>query len=318
MSEIHYCPLCFQWVYSASDWDVHCEAHIQNLESKGCGTITHAYTLVRPGSCPFCLGNDTLPASRRLESWTRDHKLWSHVNNHLEGQPWPLACPHPLCDILIPNDTELLYHFVDDHGFSRTRPAPKSQAPQFSARGLKRKAPDQDDFLHWMPPPQLPTGPTTVSPTLLHNARVCSTLPVTSPRATPSDASTMWSPRSSEPQSCTSSLPLTDDGSFDDGLFTHFLRSPSLTPPPLPEENSLGVVLSDSQRISTLDIPTPISLSSQSAPSQQSCVHEDTAPWEPRPRVVLRIKPPRPESKPKLVLRLTQPKPRRGTKRRRK
>lgn len=66
-----------------------------------CGTITYAHTLVCPVPCPFCLGDGRLPAYRRLESWTRDHKLWSHVNDHLEVQLWPLACPHTLCDTSI-------------------------------------------------------------------------------------------------------------------------------------------------------------------------------------------------------------------------
>jgi len=62
--------------------------------------------------------------SERLKPWSRDHKLWIHVNEeHLIGYQWPLVCPHPLCDSTHQDDTAFRFHLVDAHKFSRSRPA---------------------------------------------------------------------------------------------------------------------------------------------------------------------------------------------------
>ena len=123
---------------------------------------------MRPGYYPFCLNDEVLHASQRLESWTRDHKLWVHVNeNHLRGRQWPATCPHPLCDASFENDAMLQFHFVDDHGFSRTRPGSigrrrlLQQRQQHSSPNSplvgrepdrKRKSLDEKGLLQWMPP----------------------------------------------------------------------------------------------------------------------------------------------------------------------
>jgi hypothetical protein len=91
------------------------------MVSKQCGNVTYCHTLVRPGYCPFCMNDRALPASERLESWTRDHKLWSHVNEHLGQCRWPCTCPHPFCDASVENAVALQFRFMDHHGFSRAR-----------------------------------------------------------------------------------------------------------------------------------------------------------------------------------------------------
>jgi hypothetical protein len=92
LSEIHYCYQCFEWVVGEK-WEPHCQAHLDALTSKRCGTVTHCHTLVRPGYCPFCIGKKSLPASERLKPWSRDHKLWMHVKDeHLTDCQWPLVC----------------------------------------------------------------------------------------------------------------------------------------------------------------------------------------------------------------------------------
>ncbi|EXJ72789.1 uncharacterized protein A1O5_03936 [Cladophialophora psammophila CBS 110553] len=124
--DIHYCHLCFEWVIG-DDWEPHCQTHINALSSKRCGTITYCHTLVRPGYSPFRLGSVGSPAAYRLQSWTRDHHLWGHVNDCTEGCQWPIICPHPLCqNVSLEDDSALYFHFVDDHYFSRTRPVRKA------------------------------------------------------------------------------------------------------------------------------------------------------------------------------------------------
>ena len=120
-SDIHYCYQCFDWIVG-EEWGPHCQSHLAGMVTKRCGTITYCHTLVRPGYCPFCLSDPASPASKRLESWTRDHKLWNHVNIHLGQCRWPRVCPHPLCDALANDGVALQFHFMDEHGFSRARP----------------------------------------------------------------------------------------------------------------------------------------------------------------------------------------------------
>lgn len=151
------------WVRSGS----HTVSHISlKWRPSGCGTITYCHTLVRPGYCPFCISETASPASKRLESWTRDHKLWSHVNEHLEECRWPRMCPHLLCDTSLQNGAALQYHFVDEHGFSRTtplRPAniisldlqdegmPLDRVIQGARPSRKRKSSSSTRALEWMP-----------------------------------------------------------------------------------------------------------------------------------------------------------------------
>jgi hypothetical protein len=121
-SDIHYCYQCFDWVVG-EEWETHCQAHLAALTSKHCGTVTYCHTLVRPGYCPFCIGQTELPASQRLKPWSRDHKLWVHIEEeHLIDCQWPLLCPYLPCDTLHKDLTSLQFHLMDGHGLSRTRP----------------------------------------------------------------------------------------------------------------------------------------------------------------------------------------------------
>ena len=96
-SDIHYCYHCFDWVIG-EEWELHCQEHLAALTSKQCGTVTYCHTLVRPGYCPLCLGEPGLLASKQLKPWSRDHKLWGHIDDeHLAHRRWPLVCR--LCDV---------------------------------------------------------------------------------------------------------------------------------------------------------------------------------------------------------------------------
>lgn len=148
-SDVHYYYHCFNWVVGPEQWEVHCQDHIQNLNSKRCGTITHCHTLVRPGYCPFCLGKSASAAARRPGPWSRDHSLWQHIDQHLQGLVWPLSCPHPLCDVIMEHTQHLRYHFMDDHGLSCTLPnsATSLDGPSVTAEtrpGPKRKGSDEN------------------------------------------------------------------------------------------------------------------------------------------------------------------------------
>jgi hypothetical protein len=76
-------------------------------------------------------------------SWTRDYKLWAHVNDHTGKCVWPRLCPHPLCDDVVTDDQALWQHLVDKHGLSRSRPDAVSSR--------KRKHSDEPEFLECAP-----------------------------------------------------------------------------------------------------------------------------------------------------------------------
>ena len=113
-SELKYCFTCFDW-FVEEEWNQHCRTHLGSLTSKRCASITYCNTLFRPAFCPFCMGDDQLPASSRWTSWTREAKLWSHLGTHLGASRWPLKCPHPLCSLQLQDETSFLYHLSDVH-----------------------------------------------------------------------------------------------------------------------------------------------------------------------------------------------------------
>lgn len=139
--------------------------------------------MVRPGYCLFHLGNTELPASERQKSWTREQKLWSHVDEHLEDCRWPCVCPHPLCDMVFENATSLEFHFVDDHRFSRRPPKipanSRHKRPQDKETPLdnlaesprprrKRQSPSGSSALEWIPSQSLDGTPTAPCKSLLY------------------------------------------------------------------------------------------------------------------------------------------------------
>lgn len=113
-SELKYCFTCFDW-FVEEEWDEHYRMHLEPLASKRCASITYCNTLFRPAFCPFCVGDDKLPASSRWSSWTREAKLWSHLRTHLGVSHWPLNCPHPSCSLKLQDESSFLFHLSDVH-----------------------------------------------------------------------------------------------------------------------------------------------------------------------------------------------------------
>lgn len=169
ISDISYCYHCFQWVIGHGEWEEHCQAHINKLGSKRCGTITYCNTSIRQGHCPFCLGNAST-ARQRLQSWSRDHALWQHIDGHLRNCHWPMECPHPLCKTELEDGLDMRFHLIDDHGLTRTVPKnarylgtinevleidTEPVIEEVSSPAIKRKAVDDGYCLEWMPQEQL-------------------------------------------------------------------------------------------------------------------------------------------------------------------
>ena len=114
--------------------------HLGSLTSKRCASITYCNSLFRPAFCPFCMGDDQLPASSRWNSWTREAKLWSHLGTHLGASHWPLKCPHPLCSLQLQDETSFLYHLSDVHSLQMSPYMRKSwQSERYS-----------EPLVHWI------------------------------------------------------------------------------------------------------------------------------------------------------------------------
>lgn len=162
-SQIHYCYHCFSWV-DREDWSDHCQFHLFSIRSKRCDSIIHKHTLIRPGYCPFCLGDDGLSAALRYDPWERDRELWDHVMQHINTSLWPRRCPHPLCAASFENLTSFRYHLHDDHSLcvkisdlekksdlEDSAELGRTSIVQNTARNRKRKqkALDEKDIPKW-------------------------------------------------------------------------------------------------------------------------------------------------------------------------
>lgn len=101
------------------------------------------------------MGDNRLSASLRWCSWTREAKLWSHLESHLEASGWPLKCPHPLCSLHLNDETLFLYHLSDVHSLrmsphmNKCRPISRNSEPLINwtsdTASHKRKRWDRDE-----------------------------------------------------------------------------------------------------------------------------------------------------------------------------
>ena len=225
----------------------------------------YCHTLVRPGYCPFCLNDPILPAADRSKSWTRDHKLWIHVNEHLDQCQWPRVCPHPLCDVVVDDSGTLQFHFVDEHGLSRSRPGKSASSKMFDLRdeksffdtGTKNDSPKRKrtssnctQTLQWLPPN---SGHTTVvseaetpakrprleglsiCPTALFAETVDLTTPPPQYLQSVDQTNNLQDPllpAYSALSNDSGDMAKREDDD-DNTLFDQFLRSPSLSPTPI-------------------------------------------------------------------------------------
>jgi hypothetical protein len=247
-----------------------------------------------------------------------------------------MCCPHPCCDAALDSETALRFHFVDDHGFSRTDPR-EALSRQLSigecdekadgSRKRKKSMPaDDENTLQWIPSAPLETaGPLkksrtatpTVFPSLVfgidrtsEESRWLDPPGSTTSAASPVDLDSTqhhcrrdialeWlleAPLLCEPL-------LTDPSVYpdnDDGLFSQFIHSPSPTCPPSPTgDHADGVTAA----LATHPTNIAASASSVSARSDNFATHrvhhQDQNSHVGGPRLRHRVSPPK-----KIILRL--------------
>ena len=119
---LRYCHRCYEWLDDPTEWTLHFEMHLQDPGLR-CEAQFNRHTLIYPGTCLFCLGDQKMSAERRLFQYTSPYKLQKHIERHLENVIWPRSCPHPLYTTELRSSQDFEDHMVDVHGkkFLRSR-----------------------------------------------------------------------------------------------------------------------------------------------------------------------------------------------------
>ncbi|KAK3361657.1 hypothetical protein B0T24DRAFT_538692 [Lasiosphaeria ovina] len=108
-----FCFLCNAWETSETDWEAHCQGHIDNQETPlRCNPVTFRTAIACAGYCPCCLSNDRLPAAKRMHqhtiraNWLRH--IYDCIPKYIQTQcasSW-VPCPHERCPVVSCRDVQ--------------------------------------------------------------------------------------------------------------------------------------------------------------------------------------------------------------------
>lgn len=104
-----YCHECRLWITSDEDWESHCLGHLHEMD-QFCGLIRWQGLIIRAQRCMFCLGDESIRASRRLLQFVQTSHLHKHLATHLARVLWPLLCPHPRCTSILEDTRAFWIH----------------------------------------------------------------------------------------------------------------------------------------------------------------------------------------------------------------
>lgn len=169
---MQYCYECFKF-YSVNEWENHCCVHLANI-SRRCEMVTYCHTLIRPGYCPFCLGDQNQESSKRMRYWKRSNELRAHIEEHLKTLQ-EYSCTHPMCQEQFQDEMGLRYHLADIHGLQkaiwdrREQPvtlsgqSPEIQLDEHFKRNGRKRTSNQTESEH-LEPGQQPKKARVFSP----------------------------------------------------------------------------------------------------------------------------------------------------------
>ncbi|KAL4925801.1 uncharacterized protein BDV17DRAFT_283674 [Aspergillus undulatus] len=112
------CFACDVWYNNRSEWKQHCQEHLAKpQELVRCDPIRHRNALIRPGRCPFCLGDGRLDPRQRTKQYFDTSNWYKHVQSHFsdEALSGEFYCRHPACDEDFRSPLELYWHVEDLH-----------------------------------------------------------------------------------------------------------------------------------------------------------------------------------------------------------
>ncbi|KAL2810637.1 hypothetical protein BDW59DRAFT_155623, partial [Aspergillus cavernicola] len=113
-----FCYECGQWFKNQNEWYQHCQDHLNKpSELLRCDLVIFRNCPVKPGYCPFCLGNKSLGPIRQMEQYLDTTKWYRHFESHLSHKnlSGKFHCRHPACTETYGTIKELVYHLEDVH-----------------------------------------------------------------------------------------------------------------------------------------------------------------------------------------------------------
>jgi hypothetical protein len=113
-AELCFLPKCNVWFYDENDWEMHCQGHLNDLESFPVWVDPLMYdgVLEAAGFCECCLMNPRLPASQRMRQWTWRHTWAEHYMEHFSDPCVAKRCRHGSFN----SDLKFKFHLYDYHG----------------------------------------------------------------------------------------------------------------------------------------------------------------------------------------------------------
>ena len=140
------CFRCNEWVYGSEAWENHCRGHLHhdllNDFPMWCDPLTYGGVLATPGHCPFCVTDESLPASTRMHQFLHRATWLEHVQQHIRilHPDQPVKCPHPSasCGKVVATPLELQFHLQDAHGIDFIRERSLKRARESSEEAQLR------------------------------------------------------------------------------------------------------------------------------------------------------------------------------------
>ncbi|KAJ4322073.1 hypothetical protein N0V84_005011 [Fusarium piperis] len=134
------CFLCNEWFCGIGAWETHCQHHLDHPDSlpTWCDPLAYGGVLARAGYCPFCLGDERMPASVRMYQFKKRWTWLDHIQIHirdLEDASRPLTCPRPHspCPGVFESVLDLQFHLQDAFGIERSNDAKKIKRPRYGS-----------------------------------------------------------------------------------------------------------------------------------------------------------------------------------------
>ena len=158
---VEFCFLCSRWYDDQKEWADDCERHLQDPEALvQCDPFHHGRHLAGPGLCPWCLGDDSLPVTSRMQQFSDRMKWQKHVEGHLaelssQGAK-AFVCPHPhpqaACNEDLKTMQKLEFHLQDVHRWiprkskraANSNDSEQEDDDRCAAAGAKRCSPESD------------------------------------------------------------------------------------------------------------------------------------------------------------------------------
>lgn len=139
-----FCFRCSKWITSKTDWEAHCQAHIDNFDLPSrCDPVKFRNATACAGYCIGCWAKKWLPAAERLQQYPERPKWQEHISRcipeFIASLPNndSIPCPHLLCPVMLHSESDLWYHIGDIHSTHKPNVAKKRQ-PRWEESEIER------------------------------------------------------------------------------------------------------------------------------------------------------------------------------------